>query len=188
MQDLIARAESIARRLKDRGETVVVAESSTGGLISAALLGCRARPPTSSAAPSSTPRLPGERCWICRISPRWACAPRPSPMRCCWRKPRGNASPRAGRWRRAEPPGGAAIATAIQPATPASPWPVRSSARPRSRPAAPTASPTCKPSAPPHSTCCWLRWPVSLRRRPDGTPVRQTAGKVTAKQLPCAVS
>ena len=38
MQDLIARAESIARRLKDRGETVVVAESSTGGLISAALL------------------------------------------------------------------------------------------------------------------------------------------------------
>src|SRR4051812_22489167 len=38
MQDLIARAERIARRLKDRGETVVVAESSTGGLISAALL------------------------------------------------------------------------------------------------------------------------------------------------------
>src|SRR5436305_12026136 len=38
MQDLIARAESIARRLKDRGETVVVAEASTGGLISAALL------------------------------------------------------------------------------------------------------------------------------------------------------
>src|SRR3954463_1332983 len=38
MQELIARAENIARRLKDRGETVVVAESSTGGLISAALL------------------------------------------------------------------------------------------------------------------------------------------------------
>src|SRR6188472_4042993 len=38
MQELIARAEKIARRLKDRGETVVVAESSTGGLISAALL------------------------------------------------------------------------------------------------------------------------------------------------------
>jgi nicotinamide-nucleotide amidase len=38
MQDLIARAESIARHLKGRGETVVVAESSTGGLISAALL------------------------------------------------------------------------------------------------------------------------------------------------------
>ena len=38
MQDLIARAEKVARRLKDRGETIVVAESSTGGLLSAALL------------------------------------------------------------------------------------------------------------------------------------------------------
>lgn len=39
MQDLMARADRIARLLKDRGETIVVAESSTGGLISAALLG-----------------------------------------------------------------------------------------------------------------------------------------------------
>jgi nicotinamide-nucleotide amidase len=38
MQDLIGRAEKAARLLKDRGETIVVAESSTGGLISAALL------------------------------------------------------------------------------------------------------------------------------------------------------
>jgi PncC family amidohydrolase len=38
MQDLIARAEKIARLLKDRHETIVVAESSTGGLVSAALL------------------------------------------------------------------------------------------------------------------------------------------------------
>jgi nicotinamide-nucleotide amidase len=38
MQDLMARAERIAHLLKDRGETVTVAESSTGGLISAALL------------------------------------------------------------------------------------------------------------------------------------------------------
>ena len=38
MHDLIARAEKVARRLKDRGETIVVAESSTGGLVSAALL------------------------------------------------------------------------------------------------------------------------------------------------------
>jgi nicotinamide mononucleotide (NMN) deamidase PncC len=42
MQDLIARAEKVARRLKDRGETIVVAESSTGGLVSAALLARRA--------------------------------------------------------------------------------------------------------------------------------------------------
>jgi PncC family amidohydrolase len=38
MNDLIALAETIAARLKARGETIAIAESSTGGLISAALL------------------------------------------------------------------------------------------------------------------------------------------------------
>ena len=38
MQELIPLAEQIAARLTARGETVGVAESSTGGLISAALL------------------------------------------------------------------------------------------------------------------------------------------------------
>ncbi len=38
MRDLLARAERLAAILKDRRETIVVAESSTGGLISAALL------------------------------------------------------------------------------------------------------------------------------------------------------
>jgi nicotinamide-nucleotide amidase len=38
MQDLMPRAEQIAAVLKSRRETIVVAESSTGGLISAALL------------------------------------------------------------------------------------------------------------------------------------------------------
>ena len=38
MQDLLPRAGRISRLLKDRGETIVVAESSTGGLSSAALL------------------------------------------------------------------------------------------------------------------------------------------------------
>src|SRR5689334_19582639 len=38
MQELIARAEQAAVLLRDRGERIAVAESSTGGLISAALL------------------------------------------------------------------------------------------------------------------------------------------------------
>jgi nicotinamide-nucleotide amidase len=38
MQTLLPLAEKIARPLKQRGETVAVAESSTGGLIAAALL------------------------------------------------------------------------------------------------------------------------------------------------------
>lgn len=38
MQELIACAERVAGLLKDRDETIAVAESSTGGLISAALL------------------------------------------------------------------------------------------------------------------------------------------------------
>jgi PncC family amidohydrolase len=38
MNDLLPLAEQIAARLKARGETIAVAESSTGGLISAALL------------------------------------------------------------------------------------------------------------------------------------------------------
>jgi nicotinamide-nucleotide amidase len=38
MQELIRRAEKAAHLLKARSETIVVAESSTGGLISAALL------------------------------------------------------------------------------------------------------------------------------------------------------
>ncbi len=39
LQDLNARAERIAALLKERRESVAVAESSTGGLVSAALLG-----------------------------------------------------------------------------------------------------------------------------------------------------
>jgi PncC family amidohydrolase len=38
MKQLIGLAERVAARLKERGETIAVAESSTGGLISAALL------------------------------------------------------------------------------------------------------------------------------------------------------
>src|ERR1700750_244413 len=38
MQDLLPLADKLGARLKERGDTIAVAESSTGGLISAALL------------------------------------------------------------------------------------------------------------------------------------------------------
>jgi nicotinamide-nucleotide amidase len=38
MQELVTRATRLAARLKERGETIAVAESSTGGMVSAALL------------------------------------------------------------------------------------------------------------------------------------------------------
>jgi nicotinamide-nucleotide amidase len=38
MQELLSRAEEIGAALKSRGETIAIAESSTGGLVSAALL------------------------------------------------------------------------------------------------------------------------------------------------------
>ncbi len=38
LQDLLPQAERIAKRLKARGETIAIAESSTAGLVSAALL------------------------------------------------------------------------------------------------------------------------------------------------------
>lgn len=38
MQELLPLAERVAGRLKARGETIAIAESSTGGLVSAALL------------------------------------------------------------------------------------------------------------------------------------------------------
>ena len=38
MQDLLPLADRLGARLKARGDTIAIAESSTGGLISAALL------------------------------------------------------------------------------------------------------------------------------------------------------
>ena len=38
IQELLPQAQRIAARLKERGETIAVAESSTGGIVSAALL------------------------------------------------------------------------------------------------------------------------------------------------------
>lgn len=167
MQELIARAEKIARRLKDRGETVVVAESSTGGLISAALLAL----PGASAyflggavvytqvARRALLDLPD----ISALGMRASTEPYARLLAQTARQ-RFSAS-----WALAESgaTGRAATAMAMRPATAASPLPERANARSRSRPAAATASPTCMPSARPRSTCCWTQWAATPRRRPD---------------------
>ena len=58
MQELLPQAERIAAPLKARNETISVAESSTAGLVSAALLAVPAAPRLISwAVPSSTPAL-----------------------------------------------------------------------------------------------------------------------------------
>jgi len=54
VNDLLSRAERLALLLKDRRETVAVAESSAGGLISAALLAV----PGASGIPRGTPAWP----------------------------------------------------------------------------------------------------------------------------------
>jgi len=57
MNDLIPLAEMIAARLKARQESIAIAESSPGGLISRCSH-CPARRPISSAAPSPIPGRP----------------------------------------------------------------------------------------------------------------------------------
>ena len=59
MNELVTIAEKIAAKLIARKQTIAVAESSTGGLISAALLSVPAHPPISSAAPWSIPATRG---------------------------------------------------------------------------------------------------------------------------------
>ena len=59
MKELVGIAEQVAAKLIARKQTIAVAESSTGGLISAALLSVPARPPISSAAPWSIPATQG---------------------------------------------------------------------------------------------------------------------------------
>ena len=50
MQDLLPLAEKLGARLKARGDTIAIAESSTGGLISAALCQSAAHRRISAAA------------------------------------------------------------------------------------------------------------------------------------------
>src|SRR6185312_14303604 len=106
MQELLPLATSIAERLKARGETIAIAESSTGGLISAVLL----------AVPGASAYFIGGAVVYTRQARR-ALLDIP-----------GSAFRRAGRWPRPAPPGPPATAMATPPAIAASRSPERPSA------------------------------------------------------------
>jgi nicotinamide mononucleotide (NMN) deamidase PncC len=63
MKDLVTIAEKIAARLTERRQTIAVAESSTGGLISAALLAVPAPRHISSGPPWSIRAMRGGFSW-----------------------------------------------------------------------------------------------------------------------------
>src|SRR5437588_1305262 len=95
MRDLVRQAERAAAILQGHRATVVVAESSTGGLISAALL---AVPGASSYF------LGGAVVYTSPTRPWPACGRRRRPTPSSWRAPLGSASPLPGRWQRAAQP------------------------------------------------------------------------------------
>jgi len=96
MSELDALAGELGERLKARGETVAVAESSSGGLISAALLGVAG---ASKYYLGGAVVYTGKARMVLMDLPREAvvgCARRVSPMRSCWRERRANGSGRLG--------------------------------------------------------------------------------------------
>src|ERR1700704_3457296 len=132
VQELVARAERITVLLKGRRETVAVAESSTGGLIAAALLGVGG---------ASSYFLGGA--VIYTQTARRALLDIPDSAMTGLRPSTEAYALLLGRTAR---PGRPEPATATQSATAASRSSARASGRSRSRPAAPTGSPTCRPS------------------------------------------
>jgi acetyl esterase/lipase len=171
MQDLIARADKAARLLKHRGETIAVAESSTGGLIAAALL----------ALPGASAYFLGGAVVYTQVARR-ALLDLPDISSLGMRastQPYALLLAQTARQRfaatwapRAEQRVRLAIDMAIRPDTAASLSPDEASARSRSKPPAAIASATCMPSPRPHSTCCWTYWPA--------TPPRAREPPVTA--------
>jgi acetyl esterase/lipase len=167
MQDLIARAEKVARLLKHRRENVAVAESSTGGLIAAALL----------ALPGASAYFLGGAVVYTQVARRALldvpdlaslgvrAATEPYALLLAQTARRRFSAHWA--WRRAELRVRPATDMAIRPATAASPLRGQPNVRSRSKRAAVIGSATCMPSRPPHSSCCWTR------SRPRRAPARE---------------
>jgi hypothetical protein len=160
MQDLIARAEKIGRLLKHRGESIAVAESSTGGLIAAALL----------ALPGASAYFLGGAVVYTHVARRalldvpdlasLGMRAATEPYALLLAQTAGNASRPTGPWRRAELRARPATDMAIRPAIAASPLRGQPTARSRSKRAAVIGSATCMPSPRPHSSCYSTRsWP-----------------------------
>src|ERR1700761_7638999 len=104
MKDLVAIAEKIAARLIERRQTIAVAESSTGGLISAALL---AVPGASAYFLGGGVIYTRDARWILMDIPDEAikASARPrSPTPNCWRARSGSAFPPIGACRKPAPP------------------------------------------------------------------------------------
>ena len=155
MEELIAIAERIGARLKQRGDTIAVAKSSTGGLISAALLAV----PGASAyfigggviyTGKARAALLGLRAPVCPT----ACDPPPSRTLRCWRAPCARPAAPPGDWRkpaRQVPP---ATATATPPGIAASRSPVRRNMPLRSKRGNGIGRRICTPSPLGH----WRSW------------------------------
>ena len=146
---LVALAERVGERLKARGETIAIAESSAGGLISAALLAI----PGASAyfvggAVVYTREWPRKQpCTFRAMSLRIRGHPLKG-MRWSWREVRATSIAPPGVWERLAPRGRPGIAMATRPGT--SVWPLPG------RPSAP--SPLRQPALTEWST--WTRSPA----------------------------
>ena len=136
MKELIAQAEILAARLKARGETISVAESSSGGLLSAALL---AIPGASAYFLGGAVVYTAKARVLLMDLPREAVAGMRSASEpyalLLARAARDPAFPPPGACPKRAPPARPAIPMATLPATPAWPCPARSNRRSRWRPA-----------------------------------------------------
>ncbi len=165
IEEMLPQAERIAAVLKARKETVSVAESSTAGLISAALL---------SVAGASAYFMGGavvytraSRTELLRVTEEEFAAltgitPSTEPYAMLFARKIRERLRRPGRSARPAPRARPAAATGMRRGIPALRSWDRSSARPRSRPAAPTGSPTCA-RLPWRRSTCWSK----ASARPD---------------------